>query len=216
MSILDELPPGTWSPPSADAAAKIASLEERLGRPLPPDLAAPHRCAQGISLADSRHRFLAPDAMRPIAELQAGDGTEDLAPRTWLAVVDLSDGKYVGVDLVPNPDGTHDWLECDHETLGEAAVIATSLDDFVRRALAHARGLFWLAPGHEPYRRLRYENPPSYWRRLHAKWYATLGPEAGSPCTSEGCPRLRVAHSVKCRRHHYEMVHRRPSPFTEE
>ncbi len=177
MSILDRLPPGTWSPPSADAEARVATLEQRLGHALPPDLAALHHCAQGVFLGGDRYRFLPPEAMRPIAELQAGDATEDMAPRTWLAVVDLSDGNYVGVDLVPDRNGSHDWLDCDHETLGEAAVIATSLAEFVRRALGAAGRHFWLARGHEPYRRLRYENPPSYWRRLHAVGIAHQSPE---------------------------------------
>ncbi len=155
--------------------------------------------------------------MRPVAELQVGDTTEDWAPRTWLAVVDLSNGNYVGVDLVANADGSHDWLDCDHENLGKAAVIATSVNEFVREALAHPGGLYWLRPGHTPYRSLAYQNPPSSWRKLDQDWYSSLGDELGpARCAGERCTRLCIAHSVMCWRHHYEMVKRRPSPFGDD
>jgi hypothetical protein len=36
-----------------------------------------------------------------------------------------------------------------------------------------------------------------------------VGPEN---CTTHGCQELRVQHSVKCVRHHFEMVRRRPFP----
>jgi hypothetical protein len=118
------------------------------------------------------------------------------------------------VDLIANAEGTHNWLDCDHEDLGRASIIATSLEDLVREALSCPHGLFWLQADHKPYPRIEYENPPSYWRRLHGDWYATLGDETGpEPCTTPRCAHLRIAQSVKCRRHHYEMVHNRPSPF---
>jgi hypothetical protein len=191
-------------------------MEGRLGRPLPPDLRELHRRCRDVSLLDQRYKFLAPEAMRPVGELQAGDATDDSAPRTWLAAIDLWDGNYVGVDVVANADGSHNWLDCDHENLGEADVIATSLSEFVREALACPDGLYWLEPGHRAYRRLKYENPPSFWRRLHGDWYAGLGDESGPEgCASAGCGRLRIAHSARCRRHHYEIVHRRPCPFND-
>jgi hypothetical protein len=104
-----------------------------------------------------------------------------------------------------------------HENLGEAAVIATSLEELVRRALSCPDGLYWLEPAFRPYRRLKYENPPRFWRRSHGEWYATLGEERGPErCAADDCGRLRIAHSVMCRKHHYEMVHRRRSPFGDD
>lgn len=37
-----------------------------------------------------------------------------------------------------------------------------------------------------------------------------MGPER---CMSAGCERLRVAHSIKCKKHLYEMVHGHACPF---
>ncbi len=200
-----------------DADEHIAALEQRVGHPLPTDLIELHRLSTNISLAGGRYAFLAPKAMQPIAELQVGDVGDDWAPRTWLAVVDLNDANYVGVDLISNADGSYNWLDCDHENVGRAAVIATSLEEFVREALSHRTGLYWLEPGHRPYRQLKYENPPSFWRQLHRDWYASLGDEVGpGRCASTDCARLRVTHSVMCRKHHYEMVHQRRSPFDDD
>lgn len=54
---------------------------------------------------------------------------------------------------------------------------------------------------------------PEFWQpyseaaeqRREREFLDLLGPEAGpEPCRQEGCSRLRIAHSVYCRRHHYE------------
>ena len=39
------------------------------------------------------------------------------------------------------------------------------------------------------------------------RFYDGLGPEIGAElCQSSGCKRKRIAHSVMCREHHFEMV----------
>jgi hypothetical protein len=217
LSIVDILPHGTWSPAAPDAEERIAALEARIGHPLPADLRELHLHCRDVSLLERRYKFLAPEAMRSIAELQTGDASDDWAPRTWLAVIDLWDGNYVGVDLIPSAEGSHSWLDCDHEDVGRAAVIATSLAEIIREALSHPSGLYWLEPEYRPYGKLRYENPPSFWRKLHGEWYAALGDEGGPErCMSAGCDRLHIAHSVMCRRHHYRMIYNRPSPFDDD
>jgi hypothetical protein len=46
------------------------------------------------------------------------------------------------------------------------------------------------------------------------KFYESLGPELGPElCKHEGCGRKRVALSVMCRCHHFEMVLNKPCPF---
>jgi cell wall assembly regulator SMI1 len=202
-------PPGSARAAPPDAAKQLDDLEQRIGQRLPPDLRALHLGHSAISLCDGRYEFLAPRAM----ELM--DSTGELCPRTWLAVVEVGgSGDLVCVDLAPNEAGMYHWLDCDHESTGEADVIATSLEQFVGRALASPNGLYWLARGHERYRRIVHENPTSYWRRIDGDWYEKLGDEAGpEPCTTEGCTRLHIAFSVKCRKHHYEMLRGRPSPF---
>lgn len=47
--------------------------------------------------------------------------------------------------------------------------------------------------------------------RLHFDAY---GPEIGPEiCRREGCVHKRVAFSVLCQRHHYEMIERKPCPW---
>jgi SMI1 / KNR4 family (SUKH-1) len=214
LSIVDLLPTGAWSPAAPDADDAIAALEQRVGHRLPADLRELHRRCRDVSLFERRYEFLRPEAMGSIGQLQCGDDTDDCAPRTWLGVIDMHDGNYVAVDLVPNADGSNSWLDCDHEAVGEAAVIAASLEQLVQRALACPQGLYWLERGCEPYRTLKYENPPSYWRRVDGGWYASLGDEVGpEKCADAGCPRRHIVHSVMCRAHHYEMVRHRPCPF---
>jgi cell wall assembly regulator SMI1 len=217
VSAIDLLPPGSWQAPLPDAAERVEAAERRLGHSLPRDLRELHlRCA-GVSLCRERYVFLPVDRIAPIAELQVGDTTDDWAPRTWVAVVDLHDGDYVAVDLVPSADGSHSWLDCCHETIGEASVIATSLEEFLREALARPDGQYWLERGHRPYREIVYKNPPSFYRKIDGDRYRALGDEIGPErCTTPGCSRLHISLSVKCRRHHYEMMTGRPSPFDDD
>lgn len=217
MSVVDLLPSGSWAPALPDAEQRVDALERRLGHRLPPDLRAMYPRCDRVSIHGGRYIFVSPDQVAPLAKLQIGDDTDDYCPRTWLAVIDLQDGDFIGVDVVPNADGSYDWLDCCHETIGEAKVIATSLEELVSEVLLHPDAHDWLVEGHKAYRRIVYENPPSYWRRLHGDWYRRLGHELGpGRCTTLDCPRLRIPQSVRCRRHHYEMVHKRPSPFDDD
>jgi hypothetical protein len=51
-------------------------------------------------------------------------------------------------------------------------------------------------------------------RRLDRKFYDALGDESvDEPCREEGCTRGKIANGVFCRRHHFEMVRRKPCPF---
>jgi Immunity protein 27 len=53
-------------------------------------------------------------------------------------------------------------------------------------------------------------------RRRHEdkKFYESLGSEIGPElCRHEGCGRRRIAFSVMCRCHHFEMVRQRPCAF---
>jgi len=52
--------------------------------------------------------------------------------------------------------------------------------------------------------------------RADRSFYELLGAErSDKPCRQADCPRGAISHSVLCRRHHFEMVRRRPCPFDE-
>lgn len=211
MSVRKLLPTGTWKAAGSDMASRLDVLEQRLGHSLPTDLRDLYLECTDLSLAGGAYRFLAPEEIASVSQHQLGH--DDVAPRTWIAVIDLQDGDFIGLDLIPNAAGRFGWLDCCHETVGEAAVIAESLAELVESILAKPQSHYWLAPGYKPHRRLTSEPLPSYWRRIHEDWYRALGDEVGDPCTTEGCGRRRIRNSVKCRPHHYAMVHGRPSPF---
>jgi hypothetical protein len=44
-------------------------------------------------------------------------------------------------------------------------------------------------------------------------FYESLGPETGAACRNVGCTRPSVAHSVRCRVHHFEALTQRTCPF---
>ena len=47
------------------------------------------------------------------------------------------------------------------------------------------------------------------------KFYQSLGSEIGPEiCSHEGCERKRISLSVMCSSHHFEMVRRKPCPFS--
>jgi hypothetical protein len=57
---------------------------------------------------------------------------------------------------------------------------------------------------------------PSRLRRDHEDqaFFERLGDERPEPrCAAQGCSRGAIAQSIFCRRHHFEMVMRRPCPF---
>jgi hypothetical protein len=62
--------------------------------------------------------------------------------------------------------------------------------------------------------------PPPPWeetrRRLDREFYDALGTERlSTSCRQEGCARGSIELSVMCRAHHFEMVKKRPCPFTD-
>jgi hypothetical protein len=62
--------------------------------------------------------------------------------------------------------------------------------------------------------------PPPPWedvqRRLDREFYDTLGAERPhTTCRQGGCAKGTIEHSVMCRVHHFEMIKKRPCPFTD-
>lgn len=60
------------------------------------------------------------------------------------------------------------------------------------------------------------DNLTSKIRQRHEdeRFYESLGPELGPElCKHEACGRKRIALSVMCRCHHFEMVRQQPCPF---
>ena len=64
---------------------------------------------------------------------------------------------------------------------------------------------------------VRAANPPPVEDRrlrLDREFYERLGSEDSSrPCKHDGCSKGAIPNSVMCKRHHFEMIHRRDCPF---
>lgn len=57
-------------------------------------------------------------------------------------------------------------------------------------------------------------SPSEIARKLDREFYDSLGPEMpDTTCRAPNCSRGTVAHSVMCKKHHFEMVMRKECPF---
>lgn len=154
-------------------------------------------------------RMLSIREIENVGERQGGEFGRLSTPSSWVALIDLMDGDYVAIDLVSNK-----ILDCDHEELGSARVIANSLTDFFGRFFSTAPQKYWLQPGFVPLEVLVHPHSDELNRYSYRDFWEALGDEQGPElCSTISCGRGRIAMSVKCRKHHYEMVRGHPCPF---
>jgi hypothetical protein len=119
------------------------------------------------------------------------------------------DGDYIAIDLVSNK-----VLDCDHNELGTARVVAHSISDFFGRFFSSTPEKYWLEPEFLPFEVLVHPPSNELNRFSYRDFWDALGEEIGPEiCTSVDCQRKRIALSLKCRKHHYEMVRSHSCPF---
>lgn len=199
-----------FEPPAPNAASAIAATEQRLGHRLPDDLRQFYTQCGSASLFEGEIRLLALDEIDRVSVLQLHDASEEVLPATWIALFDMLNGDYVGIDLA-SVSGTHaKILDYPHEDTGNAFVVALSFTEFLGGLLAFVDILDWLereAPdyGTASYVPPDFEPPPGFFDT--ADWVKALGEETGpAGCKKEDCERRRIDYSVYCRQHHYEAV----------
>ena len=201
-------------PPLPETDRLLAEFELRVGTVLPASMIEFFRAFGSASLFEGSFTLLPLPELIRASEAVYGEDSEDFAPSNWWAFCDCEDGDYVGLVLPHQHGGEAGVIDICHDDFPECSVIAESYEDFLTRLLASDGTAFWLKPGYTKVGKLSYEPPPSYWRRTHATWFSTLGPETGpSKCSAPDCTRLAIRSSTKCRAHHYEMIHRLPCPF---
>ena len=198
------------SAPDPHISERLADFTERTGFALPEDLKTFYgECGRAVL----HKRYL----MFPFEEILLASvaltGEMDWCPDSWYAICNVQDGNYIGIDLAKSPP---EILDCDHEDVRTARVIALSFTEFVSQMLK-SESPFWLAKSFKPYGRSTSPESPNLLRRVNKGFWNQLGPERGPDvCRIDGCARLNIAFSVYCRRHHYESVNKHPCPFDDE
>ena len=187
----------------------LQQLENKYQTSLPLALKDFYRSFSEVRFFDDRFRMMSVTEIEPVSMLQYGSPGW-CAPQ-WLAVLDVWDSNYVAIDL-----DTSQMLDCYHEAGGTSQIIARDFKEFLERLLDSQGELYWLDEKFQAYGEATYEPPAEFYRQLDQNWWAKLGDEIGpETCSTDSCQRKRLALSVKCRRHHYEMIMNRECPFDE-
>ena len=173
------------------------------------DLVLFYQSMKGGWLFDGEFRLLPLSEVENVGWVQGGEFGRLSTPPHWVAIMDAMDGNYIAIDLISGK-----ILDCDHEELGKARVIAFSLWDFFIKFFSAAPNKFWLEEDFVAIDSLIHPPSDELNRHTYRDFWEMLGDESGSEvCTTSGCSRFRIALSVKCRKHHYEMVRSHSCPF---
>jgi cell wall assembly regulator SMI1 len=128
----------------------LSSLESRLGRKIPREMACFYDRCDGAKLFSERdppYRFLPLSALCHPGELILGSSEIINGISLWLAFCDVRDGNYVAIDLATCSDDFCNIVDCFHETfpdLSQEAIIANSFREFLDKALHSGGRLYWL------------------------------------------------------------------------
>lgn len=136
--------------PGASAAA-IAAFEGRVGWTLDEEQRAFYLACDGASLFPSgneaRCRLLSLAEIERARTAIFGRDDDQWGDPGWWVVVDVLDGNYIMLHRDRCARGLFTLHDCFHETfhLPEAStIVATSLVDFLHRALTSRSGQYWL------------------------------------------------------------------------
>ncbi|UUZ47854.1 SMI1/KNR4 family protein [Massilia sp. B-10] len=192
-----------------DIAAHLQQLASCANCSIGDEFAALYRNLRGGWLFDGDFRLMPIEEVGNVGQLQGGEFGRLSTPPSWVAFLDAMDSNYIAIDLLTNK-----ILDCDHDVMGEASVIAHSLSDFFAHFFLAAPESYWLGVGFSPLETLVHPPSPELNRLAFQSFWDALGDEAGpETCSSSSCERRRIAYSLKCRKHHYDMVQGHSCPF---
>jgi hypothetical protein len=129
-------------------SAQIEAFEAHVGWRLDEDLRAFYLHCNGATLfkprADALYRFLSlSEIRRARLAIRARDEDQDGAPSVF-TLVDMQDSDYVVVDVTQREANRYPLFDAFHETFPETERIASSFEDFLKRALHSGNRAFWL------------------------------------------------------------------------
>jgi hypothetical protein len=192
-----------------DAAAQLAHLENVHQCRLPDDFKDLYRSVGGAELFDGRYEILRLSDISSVGPLQGGEYGRLCCSPSWLAFLDVRDGDYVAIDTVSSQ-----VLDCNHEEMGRARIIALSVTAFLNKLLTDGPDPYWLTSDFVPFGELVFEPTAEFHRLADRDFWVGLGSEQGpEQCKIPACGRLHISLSTLCRRHHYENVRGRACPF---
>ena len=195
------------APPNT--AAQLTHLEEVHACRLPEDFKDLYRSVGRAELFEGRYEILRLDDISSVGLLQGGELGRLYCSPSWLAFLDVRDGNYIAIDAESSQ-----VLDCYHEDMGRARIIAPNVAAFLERLLAEGPAPYWLSSGFRPLGELVFEASSEIYRLMDQDFWKRLGNEEGpEQCRAPGCGRLHISLSTLCRRHHYENVKGRACPF---
>ncbi|ACA88133.1 DUF7716 domain-containing protein [Shewanella woodyi] len=105
----------------------------------------------------------------------------------------------------------------DSATIESVAACAENLDDDFSEELLLESFVYYVEyDAFLPYSGFKPLPPEGHRNKLDRDFYDSLGEERpNTPCKREDCSRGAVKYSVLCRVHHFEMIHKRPCPFSD-
>jgi len=131
--------------------AEIAEFEAHWRVKLDPDLATFYRACNGAKLFESVNAPFEIFALDKIVRARVaiyGKDEDGFGPTTILAICDVEDGNYVGIDISKSYRGCFAVLDLFHETFpAQAERIADSFGDFLNGALHSDGRHFWIDDG---------------------------------------------------------------------
>lgn len=130
---------------------ELAAFESRWGFKLDPDLTAFYAAANGARLYDRVNPAFEILPLKNILLARNaifGKDEDSLGSPSILAICDVQDGNYIGIDTSRTKDGCFPILDIFHETFPEQAeLVADSFGEFLHKALRHGGRQFWLSAG---------------------------------------------------------------------
>lgn len=203
-----------WHPPSDDIEQQVSKFYKLTGLKLPEDVIEFYRSCGRTTLFECYE-------IQPIENLlqvsMAIFGKENFCLDTLYAICDVMDGDWIGIELAKKSSAYGCIIDCDHEDIVEVAIIASSLEELLSIFLESGPEKYWLGSEFQPIGVISNPHTSAFWRDAHASWWDKLGEEIGPElCAMSDCRRKRIRFSVKCRRHHYEMIWGHACPFDDK
>ena len=200
-----------YSPPPTETEFLIQQFEASQTYQLSVDMKEFYRFCGSADLFDGDYVIMPLSEICRISLAQVGEDSEEWCPASWYAFCDIRDGNYIGIDLASFDGSNCDILHCEHESIGEATIIAKSFSEFLLHTLNSKDEPYWFEKSFEPYGYIEYETPMYFLQKRAVEWYERESEKAEQDerpekCQHEGCNRKRISLSVMCLRHHYEMI----------
>ncbi|RKH14983.1 SMI1/KNR4 family protein [Corallococcus sp. CA047B] len=127
---------------------QVAAFEARMGWMLDPDLRAFYLHSDGGSLfrpmPDANYCILSLEEIERARVAIRGRDEDSAGPASQYTLVDMQDTNYVVLDVAQRSEGRYPLFDAFHEIFPETKLIASSFEEFLKKALRSGNRSFWL------------------------------------------------------------------------